>query len=104
MAHNDNDIQKLERALTETHRARQASLLGATWAQSVMRDISQRAAQERHRNIGPGAERLVWRTAAIAATVAVVLTIAIAAVSWTSSGESAGLLAEEFEFAPMFSE
>lgn len=104
MAQHDEDMQKLERALTEAHRARQEPSLGPDWARGVMRDIRHATVREEHRSIVPGAEQLVWRTAAVAATVAVILAVSIAALSLTGSTESAGSLAEEFELALLFPE
>lgn len=104
MAHHDEDMQKLERALTEAHRARQEPSLGPDWARGVMRDIRHAAAPEGQRSIVPGVEQFVWRTAAVAATVAVILTVSIVAMSPTSSTESAGSVAEEFELTLLFPE
>jgi hypothetical protein len=104
MAHHDEDMQKLERALTEAHRARQEPPLGSDWARLVMRDIRHAATREGRRSMVPGVEQLVWRTAAVAATVTVILTVSILALSPTGSTESAGSVAEEFELALLFPE
>jgi hypothetical protein len=104
MAYNDKDLEKVERVLAETHRTRHVPLLGPAWTQRVMRDIRSGAIREGNGNAGRGVEQLVWRTAAVAAAVAVVLTASIVAVSWTGSSESAGLLAEEFESVSLLPE
>lgn len=101
MAHNDKDMQKLERALTEAHRARQTPRLGTDWALRALRDIRHAAIQEGHRSIGPGIEQLVWRTAAVAATVMLIVTVSMVAWSWTTSNEEVGMLTEEFESASL---
>ncbi|MBI3355616.1 MAG: hypothetical protein HY038_02365 [Nitrospirae bacterium] len=99
MASNDENMQKLERALTEAHRARQAPLLGQGWAEQVMQDVRHAAPQAESKD---GVEYLVWRTAAIAATIALIVTVSMAASSWTPSNEGMRLLTEEFETAPLF--
>jgi len=104
MAHHDEDMQKLERALTEAHRVRQEPSLGADWTRRVMRDIRLAATSEGRSSIAPAVEQLVWRTAAVAATVAVVLTVSIVALSPMSSTESTGSLTEEFELTLLFPE
>jgi hypothetical protein len=99
MRHNDENMQKLERALTEAHRARQAPLLGPGWAEQVMQDIRHAAPQAEP---GNGVESLVWQTAAFAAAAALIVMVSMVVWSWTSSNEGMGLLTEEFETAPLF--
>lgn len=102
MAHNDKDMQKLDRALTEAHRARQTPLLGPVWAQRVMRDIRHAALQEERRSVGLGIEQLVWRTAAIATTAVLIVTVSMVTWSWMMSNEGVEMLTEEFESASLF--
>ena len=104
MADHDEDMQKLERALTEAYRARQEPPLGPDWARRVMRDIRLAATPEGRSGRLPGVEQLVWRTAAVVAAVAVILTVSIVAISPTSPTESTGSLAEEFELTLLFPE
>jgi hypothetical protein len=99
MTAHDENMRKLEQALTEAHRAREAPLLGQGWAEQVMRDICYAPP---HPNLQHGVEHLVWRTAAVAATVALIVTASLIAWSWTSSNEGMGLLTEEFESTPLF--
>ena len=75
MTRRDNEhIDKIARALAEAHRARQEPSLGADWSRQVMRDIRLQAA-------GPGPsmtalwlDRVVWRTATVAAVLSLVFT------------------------------
>jgi hypothetical protein len=71
---NDEHLKKVERALTEAHRSRQEPSLGADWTLRVMRDIRREAAGQEQSMITLGLERLVWRTAAVAAVLALVFT------------------------------
>jgi hypothetical protein len=49
-----------------------------------------------------GVERLVWKSAAIAAAIALIVTVSMVAWSGTPSHEGMGLLTEEFESASLF--
>ncbi len=71
---NDENFKKLERALTEAHRSRQEPSLGADWTLRVMRDIRREAAGHGQSMMSLGLDRLVWRTAAVAAVLALVFT------------------------------
>lgn len=94
-------MRKLERALTEAHQARQAPRLGPGWAEQVMRDIRSTEPQPAQHI---GVERLVWQTAAIAAALALIVTVSMVAWSQAPSKDGIGLLTEEFESAPLFFE
>jgi hypothetical protein len=99
--HRDDEIQKLERALTEAYRHQPDPIPGADLAQQVMRDIRQEAG-DRDRWISTLAvDQLVWRTATVAAAVVLVLSVFTDGVVRPVTGERAGLLAEEFESAPL---
>ena len=71
---NDENFKKVERALTEAHRSRQAPPLGADWTLRVMRDIRLEVAGHGQSTMALRLERLVWRTAAVAAVLALALT------------------------------
>jgi len=71
---NDENLKKVERALTEAHRSRQEPSLGADWTLRVMRDIRRETAGHGQSMIALGLDRLVWRTAAVAAVLALVFT------------------------------
>jgi hypothetical protein len=103
MVQRDHEIEKLERALTEAYRARPDLPSGAVdVTHGVMREIRQLP--------GVGAswiptvvlDQLVWRTATITAAIVLVVTIFTVGVIRPTSGESAGLIAEEFESTPLF--
>ena len=93
----DEDLNKLERALAEAHRSRQEPSLGADWVGHVMQDIRREAAGRRNSMQFPGIPLLVWRTAAVAAGLAVVLAGSVLVYTGQDTIELAGLLSEEFE-------
>jgi hypothetical protein len=103
MVHREDEIQKLERALTQAYRAQtDIPLGGVNVTQDVMRDI-RRSPGESGRWVSAGVlDQLVWRAATIAAAVVLAVTVLTVGVLRTTAGESAGLLAEEFESAPLF--
>ena len=99
MTAHDENMQKIERALIEAHRARSARPLGQGWAEQLMQNIRRAEVRPKPPH---GVEHLVWRTAAIAAAVALIVTVSIVAWSWAPSNEEMGLLTEEFESVPLF--
>ena len=101
---NDDGVDKLERALSEAHRSRQEPLLGAAWALRVMRDIRREAAGRRHPVGLSGVDRLVWRTAAVAAGFAVVLAGTALVYTGKDAAESTALLSNEFDAATVLIE
>jgi hypothetical protein len=101
---NDEGVDKLERALSEAHRSRQEPLLGADWALRVMLDIRREAAGRRHPVEFPGVDRLVWRTAAVAAGFAVVLAGTALVYTGKDAAESTALLSNEFDAATVLIE
>ena len=104
MAQDDEKMKRLEGILTETHRNRPEPLLGPDWGNGVMREICRLAAQQDRWSESPRVELLVWRTAAVAATVAIVLTMSILALSWVGVTDNASMLVEEAEVAALFPE
>jgi len=68
----DEDLNKLERALSEAHRSRQEPALGADWARHVMRDIRREATGHGHLMQSTWIDRFVWRAAAVAAMLAMI--------------------------------
>jgi hypothetical protein len=96
---NDEDLKKVERALAETHRSRQEPSLGANWAHHVMRDIREVAAGPGHSMISLGLDRLVWRTAAVAAVLALVFTGSVLFYTNGDAVEPTSLLSSEFDAA-----
>jgi len=103
MVHRDDEIQKLERALTESYRSQpDLPFGGVNVTQAVMWEI-RRSTSESGRWIPSVVfDQIVWQAATIAAAVVLVVTVFTVGVSRISSGESAGLLAEEFESTPLF--
>ncbi len=104
MAQDDDKMQRLERALSEAHRHRSEPALGPAWLRSVMWDVRRASSEESRPNGGFVVEQQVWRAAALAAAVALVLTFSLVVLSWTGLGESPEMLVEEFEIAALLSE
>jgi hypothetical protein len=102
MVPRDEKIQKLERALSEAYRSQPDRHVG-DMTQPVMRAVRQ-SAGERERWIPTVVDQLVWRTATIAAAVVLTVTVFTVGTFQTTRGENNGLLAEEFESAPLFAE
>lgn len=94
---NDENLKKVERALTEAHRSRQELALGSGWAQYVMRDIHRMATGPERSMVSLGLERLVWRTAAVAAVLALVFTGSVLFYSDRDAAELTALLSGEFD-------
>ena len=94
---NDENIDKLERALAEAHRSRQQPSLGADWARHVMRDIRQGAAEHRYPMMATWIDRLVWRAAAVAAVLALIFASSVVVYSGKDTVELASLLSDEFD-------
>ena len=101
---NDENLKKVERALTEAHRSRQEPSLGADWTLRVMRDIRREAAGHGQSMMSLGLDRLVWRTAAVAAVLALVFTGSV--LFYTNGGavELTALLSSEFDVVVPLSE
>lgn len=98
----DEEIEKLERALTEAYRAQPDPVPGSGLVQQVMRDIRQGASDSGRWISAVAVDQLVWRTATVAAAVVLVLSVFTVGVVRPVTGERAGLLAEEFESTPLF--
>lgn len=104
MAHHDDDIRELERALTESYRSRSALAFDAVdVTQDVMRDI-RRSTGERAWWAPSVLDQLVWRTATITAAVVLMVTVLTVGLIRPQTGESGGLLAEEFDSVPLFAD
>lgn len=94
---NEEDLDKLERALAEAHRSRQDPSLGADWARHVMRDIRQGAIAHRQPMMSTWIDRLVWRAAAVAAVLALIFASSVVVYSSKDRVELASLLSDEFD-------
>lgn len=93
--HSDNDLAKLERALAEAHCARQEPALGPDWSQHVMRDIRREEAWPA--TPFAGIAFVVWRGAAVAATVALIVAASALVYTGQDEGELTALLSEDLE-------
>ena len=101
---NDENFKKLERALTEAHRSRQEPSLGGDWTLRVMRDIRREAAGHGQSMLSLGLDRLVWRTAAVAAVLALVFTGSVLLYSNQDAVELSSLLSNEVDAVVPLSE
>lgn len=102
---NDEHLKKVERALTEAHRSRQEPSLGADWNLRVMRDIRREAAGHGQSMVSlVGLDRLVWRTAAVAAVLALVFTGSVWFYTNRDAVELTALLSNEVDVVVPFSE
>lgn len=99
---NDEDIEKVERVLSDAHRSRREPALGPDWALSVMRDVRREAV--RHAMMPMGLDRLVWRTAAMADVLAMVFTGSILMYISGNGIELSTLLSSEFDATVAFIE
>lgn len=94
---NDENLKKVERALTEAHRSRQEPSLGADWTLRVMRDLRREAAGRGQSMMSLGFDRLVWRTAAVAAVLALVFTGSVLFYTNGDTVELTALLSSELD-------
>jgi hypothetical protein len=94
---NDEQLKKVERALTEAHRSRQAPSLGADWTLRVMRDVRLEAAGHGPSTMALGLDRLVWRTAAVAAILALIFTGSVWLNTNQDTVELTALLSNELD-------
>ena len=98
----DEDLEKLERALAEAHRSRQEPALDADWARHVMRDILRE--EEQAAMPFAGIAFAVWRGAAVAATVALVVAASSLVYTGQGEGELTALVSDDLEAAASLSE
>ena len=101
---NDENLKKVERALTETHRSRQEPSLGVEWAHHVMRDIRRAAAEPGRSIMSLGLDLLVWRTAAVAAVLALVFTGSVLFYTNRDAVELTALLSNDLDVVMPLSE
>ncbi|HXX75742.1 MAG TPA: hypothetical protein VEI50_11475 [Nitrospiraceae bacterium] len=103
MGHRDDEIQRLERTLTESYRSQPDLPIGAVdVTQNVMRAIRQSTNSNARWIPTVSLDQLVWRTATITAAVVLVAMVLTVQMFGSPAGESAGLLAEEFDSSPLF--
>lgn len=101
---NDDDLKKVERALAEAHRSRQDPVFGPDWAHHVMRDIRRLANGSGRSMVSLGLERFVWRTAAVAAVLALVFTGSVLLYTDRDTVELTSLLSNEVDAVAPLSE
>ncbi len=94
---NDQNLKKVERALTEAHRLRQEPSLGADLTLRVMRDVRREASGQGQSMIALGLEQLVWKTAAVAAVLALVFTGSVLFYPDQEAAELTALLSNEVD-------
>jgi hypothetical protein len=94
---NDEQLKKVERALTEAHRSRQTPSLGADWTLRGMRDVRLEAAGHGPSTMALGLDRLVWRTAAVAAVLALIFTGSVWLNTNQDTVELTALLSNELD-------
>jgi len=104
MAHDDESLNRIERALLEGYRSRVDASHDPNVTQHVMRDI-RRIAEERSRWAPTVVlDQLVWRTATITAAVVLIGTVVTVSFLRPTAWDSHTVVVEEFEAVPLFGE
>ncbi|MDP2382217.1 MAG: hypothetical protein Q8N00_05380 [Nitrospirota bacterium] len=93
----DEHISKVARALAEAHRARHEPSLGVDWNLQVMRAIRLEAAEQGSLKTALRLDRLVWRTATVAAVLALVFTGSVLFYATGDAVELTALMSSEFD-------
>ena len=101
---NDDDLKKVERALRETHQSRQEPLLSPDWTVHLMQDVRREAKGHGQSMMTLGLDRFVWRTAAVAAVLALVFTGSVLFYSNQDAAELTSLLSNEVDVVVSLSE
>jgi hypothetical protein len=101
---NDENFKKIECALREAHRSRQEPSLGADWTFRLMQDVRREAAGQGKSMMALGLDRLVWRTAAVAAVLALVFTGSVLFYTNRDAVELTVLLSNEIDVMVPLSE
>lgn len=102
MAHQDQDMQKLERVLTQSYRSRSEQPCDALdVTHNVMREIRRLTREPDRYAFSGGLDQFVWRTATITAAVVLTATVLTVGLFGQVTGENM-LFGEEFESAALF--
>lgn len=100
----DERLQKLEQALTEAHRARQAPSWQAGWVEGVMQEVRCVARRPPQVSGNGDVKLLVWRAAGIAAVLSILLLMPFLMQSTMPVSEEGGLIAEDVAVGSLFFE
>lgn len=101
---NDDNLKKVDRALMEAHRSRQEPSLDADWTFRLMQDVRREANGHGQSMMALGLDRLVWRTAAVAAVLALVFTGSVLFYTNRDAVELTALLSNELDVVMPLSE
>ena len=101
---NDEHLKKVERALKEAHQSRQEPSLGADWTFRLMQDVRREARGHGQSMMALGLDRLVWRTATVAAVLALVFTGSVLFYANRDAAELTALLSNEVDVVVSLSE
>ena len=101
---NDDNLKKIERALTEAHRSRQEPSLDPDWTLRLMQDVRREANGHGQSMMTLGLDRLVWRTAAVAAVLALVFIGSVLFYTSRDAAELTALLSNELDVVMPLSE
>ena len=101
---NDENLKKVERALREAHQSRQEPSFGADWTLRLMQDVRREARGHGQSMMALGLDRLVWRTAAVAAVLALVFTGSVLFYTNRDTVELTALLSNELDVVMPLSE
>lgn len=97
-------FQKLEHTLARVHQGRQTTVLEQEWTDGVMRQVRRTMQQATPTSADRCVERLIWQSAAVAAVVALIMTLSFMIWSPGVPREGSRLVAEEFESMMFFVE
>jgi hypothetical protein len=104
MAHDDERLNILERALLEGYRSRSNVSDDPSLTDSVMGDIRRSAEELSRRASTILVDQLVWRTATITAAVVLIGTMVTVSFLRPPAWDSHAFVVEEFESVPLFEE
>lgn len=101
----DERLQKLERTLLEAHRARQTPSWDMKWAEHVMQGVRRVARQQvpvshHHDDV----LRLLWKTAGVAAVLAILMGLTVMTGSSRQAIHEGGVVADEVDLGSLFLE
>jgi hypothetical protein len=105
MSNDKERIDTLEHVLTQAHRARaDGSSNRVDVISSVMREVQHISGRNRSRLLSALPGEFIWRTATIAATVVLLMTVLTVQLLRPGARENADVWAEEFEVVSLLTE